>query len=150
MSKRFCTREGELLEALERGYVAPELLAHIDMCASCRELHAVAGALLDDRAHVMAEAALPSAGTLWWRMQMRRHREAQAAARRSLLIGQAATLLVAIILIASFLGTRVATGVRELFASFGFGTPLLLAIALAVGTWLLAAPLAGYVVTRQK
>lgn len=149
MSKGFCTREDELLMSLERGYLAPELRAHCETCPSCGELQSVAAALLDDRAHAMTEAALPSAGTMWWRMQLRLHRDAQAAARRSLLIGQAATLAVALILIAAFLGTRIAAGVRELFTSTTLGLPLLLAcIVLAMS--LLAAPIAGYVATRQK
>jgi predicted anti-sigma-YlaC factor YlaD len=149
MSRHFCTREDELLDALERGYVAPELNAHIETCTPCGELYRVAGALLNDRAHAMAEVVLPSAGTMWWRMQLRRHREAQAAARRSLLIGQAATLLVAIILITSFFGTRITAGVRELAGSVPTDTLMLPALAL-LAMAIFVAPIAGYVVTRQK
>ena len=66
--------------------------------------------------------------------------------RRSLLIGQALTVTVAIILVVSLFGSDVAVGFREMVASVRVSTPLLLAIA----TWLLLAPIAGYVAIRQK
>ena len=54
-----CARENELLDALGRGYVGSELGAHIASCTACTELRAVAGALLDDRAHAVAAAHVP-------------------------------------------------------------------------------------------
>ncbi|HEX2122336.1 MAG TPA: hypothetical protein VHL59_11895 [Thermoanaerobaculia bacterium] len=149
MSAERCLREDELLDALGRRFVGPELEAHVASCPSCSELQMVAGALLDDRAQAMMEAPVPSAGTMWWRMQMRHRQEAQAMARRSLLVGQAVTLAVAIALVVSLFGASFALElreVREVLASVRVSTPLLLAIA----TWVLIAPIAGYVAIRQK
>ena len=146
MSAAPCHRQDELLEALARGFVGPELAAHADRCASCGELRLVAGALLEDRGQAMAEAPLPSAGTMFWRMQMRHRREAQAAARRSLLVGQAATLAVALMLIVALFGPAIAAGLREALGAIRLSTPLLLALA----TSALLAPIAGWVAIRGK
>jgi hypothetical protein len=141
-----CVREDELLDALDRGYVGDELALHVTSCAACRELHAVAGALLDDRVQTMLEAPVPSSGTMWWRMRVRRHHEAQATARRSLLIGQAATLAIAIALVVAFLGADVTAAVRELAEALRVHTLLLVALAGSV----LLAPIAGWMALRQK
>lgn len=141
MSGEACPREDELLEALGRGFTGPELAAHVAACPSCRELAAVAAALLDDRALAMAEAPVPSAGTMWLRLQARRRHEAAARAHRSLLLGQAATLLVALGLVIAFFGGEV----RDLVAAIRMSTPLLLAAAT-----LLVAPIAGWVALRSR
>ena len=141
-----CEREDELLDALGAGYVGAELESHVISCASCSELRSVAGALLDDRAMAMMDAPVPSSGTMWWRMRLRQRHEAAATAQRTLLIGQAVTLAVAITLLVSFFGSEVAVGVREAVATMRVSTPVLLAIA----TSLLAAPIAGWVAVRQK
>jgi hypothetical protein len=141
-----CPREEELLDALGRAFVGAELETHIAGCAPCTELRTVAGALLDDRAAAMMEAPIPSAGTMWWRMRVRHRHEAQATARRSLLIGQAATLLVAVTLVIAFFGPDLAVSVRHVIDTVRVSTPLLLALA----TWVLLAPIAGWVLIRQK
>lgn len=141
-----CEREDELLDALGAGYVGAELESHVISCASCSELRSVAGALLDDRAMAMMEAPVPSSGTMWWRMRLRQRQEAAATAQRSLLIGQAVTLAVAITLLVSFFGNDVAVGVRDAVATIRASTPVLLAIA----TSLLAAPIAGWMAVRAK
>ncbi|HEX2059513.1 MAG TPA: hypothetical protein VHK90_02125 [Thermoanaerobaculia bacterium] len=141
-----CPREDELLDALGRHFVGPELDEHVTACASCTELRNVAGALLDDRAMSMMEAPIPSAGTMWYRMQVRLRHDAEATARRSLLIGQAATLLVALVLVAAFFGSDIAFGVKHLVASIRVSWPLMAMLA----TWLLVAPIAGWVAIRQK
>lgn len=142
-----CQREDELLDALGRGLVGRELSQHLESCASCSELRLVAGALLDDRHEAAKEAAVPAAGTMWWRMQLRRRHEAQAAARRSLLIGQAMTLLVAIALVGAIFGADLMLGIREVVTSLRFGSSTVL---IALATWLLLAPIAGWVAVRQK
>lgn len=141
-----CPREDELLDALGAGFVGDELLSHTRTCAACGELHLVAGALLDERAQAAAEAALPSSGAMLWRMQMRRRQEAQSAARRSLLIGQGVTLAVAVVLLFTLLGRHLAGEALTVLASIRLSPPLLL----AVGVWLLAAPVAGWMLLRQK
>ena len=139
-----CPREDELLDALGAGFIGDELESHIATCASCHELRLVAGALLDERVQAVTEAALPSSGTMLWRMQMRRREEAQSAARRSLLVGQAVTLAAALVLVFTLLGGTLAGEALNVIASIELSTPLLLAVA----AWLLAAPIAGWVLIR--
>lgn len=141
-----CPREGELLDALGAGFIGEELESHIATCAACGELRLVAGALLDERVQAVTEAALPSSGTMLWRMQMRRRQEAQATARRSLLIGQAVTLAAALVLLFTLLGRTLAGEAVNVIASIQLSTPLLLAVVI----WLLAVPIAGWFLIRQK
>ena len=141
-----CEREDELLDGLGAGFIGEELESHIRTCAACGELRLVAGALLDERVQAVTEAALPSSGTMLWRMQMRRRQEAQSAARRSLLIGQAVTLAAALVLVFTLLGGTLAGEAVNVIASIELSTPLLLAVAI----WLLAAPIAGWLLIRQK
>jgi predicted anti-sigma-YlaC factor YlaD len=141
-----CPREDELLAALGAGFIGEELESHITTCAACGELRLVAGALLDERVQAVTEAALPSSGTMLWRMQMRRRQEAQSAARRSLLIGQAVTLAAAVVLVFTLLGGHLAGEAVNVIASIKLSTPLLLAVAIR----LVAAPIAGWVLIRQK
>lgn len=141
-----CEREDELLNALGAGFIGEELESHIASCAACGELRLVAGALLDERVQAVTEAALPSSGTMLLRMQMRLRQEAQATARRSLLIGQAVTLAAAVGLVFLLLGGNLAGEAVTVITSIKLSTPLLLAMA----AWLLAAPIAGWVLLRQK
>lgn len=141
-----CPREDELLDALGAGFIGEELESHITTCAACGELRLVVGALLDERMQAVTEAALPSSGTMLWRMQMRRRQEAQSAARRSLLIGQAVTLAAALVLVFTLLGGTLVGEAVNVIASIELSTPLLLAVA----AWLLAAPIAGWLLIRQK
>ena len=141
-----CHREDELLDCLGRGFVGPELEAHIGTCPACNETRLVASALLDERIQAVAEASVPSSGTMLFRMQMRYRQEAQATARRSLVIGQAATLMIAIVLVASVFGAEIAVGARQVIGSIPFSTHVLIAIA----TWILLAPIAGWVAIKQK
>jgi predicted anti-sigma-YlaC factor YlaD len=143
---KVCSREDELLDALGAGFIGEELESHIATCAACSELRLVASALLDERVQAVTEAALPSSGTMLWRMQMRRRQEAQSTARRSLLIGQAVTLAAAVALVFTLLGGNLAGEAVNVIASIKLSPPLLLAVAI----WLLAAPIAGWVLIRQK
>ena len=135
-----CPHEDALLEALGRGYVGPDLDGHIATCESCRELQLVAGALLGDHQTAVTEAPVPPSSAMWWQMQARQRAEAAAAARRSLLFGQALTLVIAIALTFGLLRGEFA----HAFAAVTM--PVLLTIA----TFLIAAPIAGYVAIRQK
>ncbi len=140
-----CEREDELLDSLGRGFVTDELTAHMGECVACAELHLVAGALLQDRVQAIEEAPVPASGTMWWRMQMRQRHDAQVMARRSLFVGQAVTLAIALVLVAALLGSEVVSGVRDVVASVKLSTPLLLALASS----LLLFP-AGWIAIRQK
>lgn len=145
-SAKPCPREDELLDALGIGFLGEELESHVTACVACRELRLVAGALLDERAQAVAEAALPSSGTMLWRLQVRRRQEAQSAARRSLLLGQAVTLAVAVALVFAFLGGTLASEAVNVIETIRLSPLLLVALAL----WLLAVPVAGWLLLRQK
>lgn len=146
MSSDRCVREEELLEALIRGYLAADLGAHVAGCSACSELRLVAGAVRDDRVGAMAEAPVPSAATVWWRVQLRERQRREARARRSLMIGQAATLSVAVVLILALFGPDVFSGVTKMIATLGLSTPMLLAIGIAVSL----APIGGYLAIAEK
>lgn len=141
-----CPREDELLDAMGRGYIGEELSSHVATCEACNELHTVAGALLDERVDAVAEAHIPSSGTMLFRMQMRQRHDAQAAARRSLQIGQAVTLMVAIALVVGFFGSAVAVEMKQVFTAFHLSTPILIALAASA----LLAPVGGWFAIRQK
>jgi hypothetical protein len=74
MSPFFCVREKELLVLVDRGQwplAAPaELRDHVAGCRCCSELVSVKRAFEASRAAAMP--ALPSAGSVWWRAQIRR------------------------------------------------------------------------------
>jgi hypothetical protein len=146
MSDRSCPREQELLDALLRGFVEPEIAEHAGQCTSCGEIQLAARSLIDDRIEAVREAPVPSAGAMWLRMQMRAHQEARARARRSLLIGQAATLAIAIALVLSLFGADFAMEAERVAASMRVNGPLLIAFVLTI----VAAPIAGYVAIRSK
>jgi hypothetical protein len=146
MNAQRCSREDELLDALGRSYIGTELDTHVASCAACTELRTVAGALLDDRSTAIAEAHVPAAGTMWWRMQLRHRREVQTVARRSLLIGQAITLVIAAALIVSLFGVDIAVGIRDAVASINLSLPIVAALVAS----LIAAPAVGWVAVRQK
>lgn len=148
-----CPREDDLLAALGRGFVPADLAAHAAACPSCGELTRVAAALLDERQQAIAEAPLPAAGTMWWRMRVRQRQEAVARARRTLLIGQAATLAIALALVVGLFGGEVALWsgevagtLRDLAGTLRPSTPVLAAL----GAGLLLAPLAGWMALRQR
>ena len=149
MNAQQCHREDELLDALGRGFVGAELDSHIASCDACSELRLVAGALLADRADAVMTAPVPASGTMWWRMQLRQRQEAASTARRSLLVGQAVTLLIAVGLVILFLGADVAGELREarnVLATIRVSTTILIAVA----TWAIVTPIAGWVAIRQK
>ena len=146
MSASCCQREDELLDALGRGFVPAELEAHIVDCPSCSELRTVAGALLDERCQALAEAPVPAAGTMWWRMQIRQRQEAEEMGRRSLLVGQGVSIAVAVALMITLFGSEITGVFHELAATFRPSTPVLVALA----AWALVTPIAGWVALRQK
>jgi predicted anti-sigma-YlaC factor YlaD len=147
MTAACCPREPELLAALGRGYVAPEIEEHLAACPACAELRMVAAALLDDRAETTASAPVPAAGTMWWRMRLRQRQEAESQARRWLFAGQAATLTMALALVAGLFGGEIATAAVAVAGLVAETKPLLLA---AVAAGALALPLGGWLALRRS
>jgi hypothetical protein len=102
-----CPREAELLEALRAAW--PEgcpnrLRDHAASCASCAALADVVLPLLDDHQASVRAAAVPSSAAMWWRLQTRARREAEARAMRPIAAGHAVALAAALSLLAATLG----------------------------------------------
>lgn len=97
-----CPREDEVMDAVASGRW-PEacevsLRAHVATCEVCRDVAEVALFLRDAGDALGAEVRVPSAGTVWWRAQVRARVEAEQAAMRPMLVAAAcgATVLIAL------------------------------------------------------
>jgi len=121
-----CTWEAAVIDALGgggRGSMAAELRAHVAVCETCAGLVDVASALLDDRATALAAARVPTAATVWWRVQLRARREAAAGATRPITLWQ---------------GLAGACGMGVLVAAAGFAIPSVRAFVqwmVGLGPW---------------
>jgi len=60
-----------------------ELHDHASGCAACAEVALVTAALAAARLASVRAAPVPRSGLVWWRMQLRARREAEAAAART-------------------------------------------------------------------
>jgi hypothetical protein len=91
-----CTREQDVLDALAADCAVQEwggeLRAHVDACAVCRDIVAVALPLLQEHHTAVDDAHLPSSGIVWWRATMRARQEAAQAATRPISIVQGVAL----------------------------------------------------------
>lgn len=108
-----CAREEELLDALQSGRwpetADPVLRQHVDGCASCAELLAVAAPLLDEHHALVREAQVPSSAIVWWRAQVRSKREAAEMAGQPISVFQGITFACIAGLLATALGFFVPT-----------------------------------------
>ena len=84
MQDYFCEHEGAVLEAVESGRwpqaCGAELQAHVGRCSICADVLLVAQTLQLENKRVRTEVALPAAGLVWWKAQMRARREATVRA----------------------------------------------------------------------
>ena len=85
-----CEREAELVEALTSGR-GPEawgddLRRHVTACAVCAEIALVAQAFEQENDQARVKMALPAAGLVWWKAQMRARREAAERAAQPIAI----------------------------------------------------------------
>ena len=158
MSATECLREAEILDEIAAGRWpadAPEALrAHATSCAVCADLALAASALHDDAAAATAAPiALPTAGQVWWRAELRARHEAARLAQRPMIAVQ---IVAAVVCLAALV-----TGVRgfapEVWAwlSGTVGTAWkapqdawTLVVLVSVGFWLILAPLALWMVVR--
>jgi hypothetical protein len=98
-----CVRESQVLEMLAAGREPEQwdadLRTHVKGCETCTEVFEIAAALRAVYDSDAANASLPSAGSVWWRAELRSRREAVRAVERPLAFAQAfaaaATLAVA-------------------------------------------------------
>jgi hypothetical protein len=98
MTRVECPFEDDVLMYVHTGRwpdrVPAELVAHAATCDVCADLAFVAHALDTDRGADRASVATPSAGTMWWRAQLRARQEAATTAGRPITAVQAALLAV--------------------------------------------------------
>lgn len=84
MQDYLCEHEGAVLEAVESGRwpqaCAAELRAHVGRCSICADVLLVAQTLQQESQWAHTEMALPAAGLVWWKAQMRARREAAVQA----------------------------------------------------------------------
>lgn len=158
-----CRREIDVIDAVTSrrwpSRTDEELRAHVASCAICADVAAVASALRDDQDIALAEAHVPSADIVWFRAQARARAEAARQAARPIAIMQALGLAGATGVISLLIGV-VAFWVWQRadwlmawptldplrFDSMGFA---IRGVLLAVGLWLLLAPVAVYLVASD-
>ena len=160
MTPTECRRESEILDAIAAGEwpeAAPvELREHAATCPLCADLALAASALHDEAASTPPTMALPSAGQVWWRAELRARNEAAQLAQRPLVAVQVVAGVV--VLAALVTGLRsFAPGVwswmaHALSAARAGSTDGIdtwtLAVVLSIGVWVVLAPVAVYMVFR--
>jgi hypothetical protein len=125
VARHYCVYEDQVLAAMKAARwpdgCDAELRNHVETCAACTELVALAEALLDDQKALLSQAQIPSSAIVWWRAQMRSRREAAKVVTQpmtfvqGLILACAAGLMVAAI---GFLGPTF----QRAFAWFGGAT----------------------------
>ena len=155
MTSRQCQCEDQIVAALADGtwpdQASDALKAHVTGCSECQAVTAVAPLLRQEYVTADSEADLPSSGQVWWRARVRARAEAQRAAARPLFIAQAvaaASALGALAALISWYWPKIQASLLHSGAgdSPGPGLPLLLAL----GAWLLLAPVALYLVFARE
>ena len=167
MTPAICPRETEVVAALRtyagpsdrEMYVGPsdrelyvgpsfssgDLATHLAECDTCAEL--VASRLIADvQAEDVQGANVPSAGQVWWRAQVRARAEARRAAERPMHITQAVAGA-----LAAGIGWA-APWIKQtaFWAQATVPTELGFAWWLAIGAWLILAPVALYLVFARE
>jgi hypothetical protein len=157
-----CPLESEVLEAAVVGRADRALAGHLDACPSCREAAIVAAALRGERDLAWEEAALPTSHVVWLRAQLQARNEATRFASRPIAVVQALGVACAIGAIAAIVGTSF-WWLRSWVAWLGDAAALVASapttlematlasrgILLAVGVWLVLAPVAVYLAATE-
>lgn len=156
MTPQTCPFEERVLAAVTSGdwpeRADQTLRDHVTECAICADLAMVSGLLTHDHRAALAEASVPSSGQVWWRAQVRARAEAQRAAARPIFVAQAvaaAALVGLVVAVISWLWPKLTAGASLLHAA---GAPADLgAVAwLAIGAWVILAPVALYFVFARE
>jgi len=165
MNPNPCSREEELLTVLMSGQwpdcCDADLREHVEGCAACRDLAVVAGAVLADRRRLEARATPLSSGGIWWRMQLRREREARTAAARTVLRAQ--SLSIAVTIVAVIVAASVSSVLPRVWMwlvsaksgmwplpAFSWAIPSVTAVLLVVAAWIILAPVALYLAIAKE
>jgi hypothetical protein len=159
-----CSREIEVVDAIASrrwpDRADAELRAHVEACAICADVADVARALAEEHDVAFSDAAkLPPAELVWFRAQARARADATRQAARPIAIMQALGLAGATGIISLLIGavaywvwqrTNWLTAMPSLdvigLDSMGFA---IRGVLLAVGLWLILAPVAVYLVASD-
>jgi hypothetical protein len=156
-----CPRESDVLDAVASARwpdrVARELADHVESCAICADVLAVAAAMQADREAQWQSANIPSSGQVWWRAEMRARQAAIRKASRPITIAQAVAALVVLALIAAA-GWFAWTWTRQQAPTFGgasisaqaMTSPFALPLVVALGALVVMAPVALYLVLSDE
>jgi hypothetical protein len=157
-----CLRESDVLDALASARwpnrVERELADHVASCVVCQDVITVASAIQADHDSAWREANVPSSGQMWWRAEMRARQEAIRDASRPVTVvqGVAALFAVAVVAVGGWfawpsiyaLFSALSTGDAQ--SATAFSSPLFIRLAIALGAFLIVAPVAIYVVLSEK
>ena len=159
-----CCREADVIDAVASqrwpDRADEELRRHVASCVICADVAEVASALREDHDAVCDEAMhLPSADLIWLRSQARARAEATRQAARPIAIMQALGLAGATAVISLLIGA-VAYWVwqrADWLTAFPSYEPVAMdtmglavrGVLLAVGLWLILAPVAVYLVASE-
>jgi predicted anti-sigma-YlaC factor YlaD len=160
-----CPRESDVLEVVAADATTEagrEVLAHLSACESCRDAAAVAAALRAERDAAWEEASLPTADVVWLRAQLYARAEAARVASRPIAMVQALGIACAVGAIGAVIGTAswwlrswvawlgdAAALVAGAPGTFEMATVASRGILLAVGVWLVLAPVAVYLAATE-
>jgi hypothetical protein len=153
-----CPRERDVLDAVAAARwphrVDRELSDHVNSCAICRDVVAVATLISADHDDAWREAAIPSSGQAWWRAEMRARQEAIRDASRPIALAQgvaAVSILMLGVVGTWFAWPSVRDDVRSFASSLAPALDSSLAFPLLVALVALAviAPVALYLVIAE-
>jgi hypothetical protein len=152
-----CPRESDVLDALTSARwphrVNRELAEHVETCAICTDVVAVAAAVRDDHQVACQQASIPSSGQVWWRAEMRTRQEAIREASRPIAIAQAVAALLGLGLIGTagwFAWPSIYDQVSSFVTRPTLGSPLTLPLMVALAVLLVIAPIAVYLVLSDE
>jgi hypothetical protein len=158
-----CPRESDVLDAIDSKRwphrVDQELVDHVAACEICSDVLTVAAAMREDQGAIWQEASIPSSGQVWWRAEMRARQQAIREASRPISVAYGVAALAALVVIA--MATWFAWPVAHEFVSSivssivstpatTLASPLTLPLLLAVGAFLIVAPVALYLVLSDE
>ena len=157
-----CPRESDVLDALASARwpnrIDRELADHVASCVICQDVITVASAIQTDHDSAWREANVPSSGQMWWRAEMRARQDAIRDASRPVTVAQGMAVLFALVVVAvggwfawpSIYGLFSALSTGDAQSATAFSSPLFIRMAIAMGAFLIVAPLAIYVVLSEK
>lgn len=167
--RRECGRAADLLAAATGSPVPQlqdeELLKHAEACESCREMMTVVLALRAERDRLRRAAAVPSAGFVWWRAQLRARQQAALKAAAPVTFVHAAALVAVVVLAVVLASATARTFGMPTFAHYvpavpswadlsgaiAIESPLLrYGLMLGGSAWLILGPVALYFALRKE